>query len=53
MRIRSLSWEDILEKGMATCSSIVSWRIPWTEKITQMPPPQNRTCSDDGMPNGH
>ena len=27
----SLSWEDPLEKGMATHSSILAWRIPWTE----------------------
>ena len=27
----SLGWEDILEKGMATHSSILAWRIPWTE----------------------
>ena len=26
----SLSWEDPLEKGMATHSSILAWRIPWT-----------------------
>ena len=26
------SWEDPLEKGMATHSSILAWRIPWTEK---------------------
>ena len=25
-------WEDPLEKGMATHSSILAWRIPWTEK---------------------
>ena len=25
-----LSWEDPLEKGMATQSSILAWRIPWT-----------------------
>ena len=30
--VRSLSWEDPLEKGMATHSSILAWRIPWTEK---------------------
>ena len=30
--VRSLSWEDPLEKGMATYSSIFAWRIPWTEK---------------------
>ena len=31
-RIRSLGWEDPLEKGMATHSSILAWRIPWTEE---------------------
>ena len=30
--IRSLGWEDPLEKGMATHSSILAWRIPWTEQ---------------------
>ena len=29
--IRPLGWEDTLEKGMATHSSILAWRIPWTE----------------------
>ena len=28
----SLGWENPLEKGMATCSSIVAWIIPWTEE---------------------
>ena len=28
----SLGWEDPLRKGMATCSSILAWRIPWTEE---------------------
>ena len=28
---RSPSWEDPLEEGMATHSSILAWRIPWTE----------------------
>ena len=27
-----LGWEDLLEKGMATHSSILAWRIPWTEE---------------------
>ena len=27
-----LSWEDPLEKGMITHSSILAWRIPWTEE---------------------
>ena len=30
-QVRSLGWEDLLEKGMATHSSILAWRIPWTE----------------------
>ena len=30
--VRSLAREDPLEKGMATHSSILAWRIPWTEK---------------------
>ena len=30
--IRSLGWEDPLEKRMATHSSILAWRIPWTEE---------------------
>ena len=30
--VRSLGWEDPLEKGMATHSSILAWRIPWREK---------------------
>ena len=30
-QIQSLSWEDPLEEGMATHSSILAWRIPWTE----------------------
>ena len=29
-RVRSLGWEDPLEKGKATHSSILAWRIPWT-----------------------
>ena len=31
-QVRSLSQEDPLEEGMATHSSILTWRIPWTEK---------------------
>jgi len=27
--VRSLVWEDLLEKGTATYSSILAWRIPW------------------------
>ena len=31
-RVRSLGWEDPLEKEMATHSSTFAWRIPWTEE---------------------
>ena len=31
-RVRSLGWEDPLEKGMTTHPSILAWRIPWTEE---------------------
>ena len=30
--VRSLGWEDLLEKGTATHSSILAWRIPQTEE---------------------
>ena len=32
MWISSLDWEDLLEKGMVTHSTILVWRIPWTEE---------------------
>ena len=30
--VQSLGWEDVLEKEMPTHSSILAWRIPWTEE---------------------
>ena len=32
MQVPSLGKEDLLEEGMATQSSILAWRIPWTEE---------------------
>ena len=32
MRVQSLGWEVPLEEEMATHSSILAWRIPWTEE---------------------
>ena len=32
-QVRSIGWEDPLEKGMAAHSSILAWRILWTEKL--------------------
>ena len=34
--VRSLGQEDLLEKGMATHSSIPAWRIPWTEEPSRL-----------------
>ena len=31
-QVRSLSWEDPLKEKMATHSSILAWKIPWTEE---------------------
>ena len=31
-QVRSLGWEDPLEKRMAVYSSILAWRVPWTEE---------------------
>ena len=31
-RVQSIGWEDPLEKEMATHSSILAWRVPWTEE---------------------
>ena len=33
MQVRSLGWEDPLEDEMATHSSILAWKTPWTEKL--------------------
>ena len=32
MWVQSLSWEDLLEKGMATHSNVLAWKFPWTEE---------------------
>ena len=36
IRVRSLRWEDPLEKEMATHSSILAWKIPWTEEPVRL-----------------
>ena len=35
-RVQSLSWEDPLEKEMATHSSILAWKIPWMEEPSRL-----------------
>ena len=34
--VLSLGWEDPLKKEMATHSSILAWRIPWTEELDRL-----------------
>ena len=36
-RVRSLGWEDLLEKEMAAHSSILAWKIPWTAEPGRLP----------------
>ena len=45
-RVGSLGWEDPLEKGMATHSSILAWRIPWTEQHGELYNPWGLKESD-------
>ena len=35
-QVQYLGWEDLLEKGMATYSSILAWRIPWIEEPSRL-----------------
>ena len=35
-QVQSLGWEDPLEEGMTTHSSILAWRIPWTEEPSRL-----------------
>ena len=37
-RVRSLGWEDPLEKETVTHSSILAWEIPWTEEPGELQP---------------
>jgi len=40
--VQFLGWEDLLEKGMATYSSILVWRIPWTKELTSYSPKSHK-----------
>ena len=35
-QVQSLGWEDFLEKEIATQSSILAWKIPWTEELGRL-----------------
>ena len=46
-QVRYLGWQDPLEKGMATHSSPLAWRIPWTEEPSGLQPMRLQTVRQD------
>jgi len=46
MWVRSVGREDALEEGVATHSSILAWRIPWTEELVGYSPWGRRVRHD-------
>ena len=45
--VPALGWEDPLEEGMATHSSMLAWRIPWTEEPGGLPSMGSQRAGDD------
>ena len=50
-QVQSLGWEDPLQEGMATHSSILTWRIPWTEEPGELPSMGLQRVGQDLAPN--
>ena len=46
-QVQFLGWEDSLEKKMATHSSILAWRIPWTEEPSGLPSMGSKRLTQD------
>ena len=46
-QVQPLGWEDPLEKGMATHSSILAWRISWTEETGELQSTGSQTVGHD------
>ena len=46
-QVQSLGWEDLLEKEMATHSSILAWKIPWTEEPVRLQSMGSQTVRHD------
>ena len=46
-RVQSLAGEDLLEKEMATHSSILAWKIPWTEMPDRLQSMESQRAGDD------
>ena len=49
--VRSLGQEDLLEKGMATHSSILAWKIRWTEEPGGLQPMESQRVEHNQMTN--
>ena len=52
-QVRSLVWEDPLEKDMATHSSILAWRIPWIEKSDRLQSMGSQRVRNNWVTNTH
>ena len=48
-QVQSLGWEDPLEKEMATHSSILAWRSPWTEEPGRLQSTGSQRVGHDGV----
>ena len=46
--LQSLGWKNLLEKGMVTHSSILAWRIPWTEEAGRLHSMRSQRLEHDG-----
>ena len=46
-QVRSLGWEDPLEKEMATHSSTLAWKIPWTEESGRLQSMESQRVGHD------
>jgi len=52
-RVQSLGQEDLLEKEMATYSSILAWKIPWTEEPGRLQPMGSERAGHDRVTSLH
>ena len=52
-QVRSLGREDALEKGMATLSSILTWKISWKEELGGLQSTRLQRAGHDGATNSH
>ena len=51
MQIQSLSWEDPLEEEMASPTSILAWKIPWTDGPGKLQSMWSQSTTEGGMKN--